>query len=972
MILPASKEEGKSIKKRYAVFNDDGSLAELKGFEMKRRGELKLIKVFQAEVFEKFLDGGTLAECYGAVGAVANRWLDMLDTQAEVFEKFLDGGTLAECYGAVGAVANMWLDMLDTQGSDLTDEELIEHISEATTMSKGLEEYEGRKSCPITCAKRLGQFLGDDRIKDKGLNCKYVISKRPEQLPTSERAIPVLIFSAEPAVARSFLRKWCGGDVGNGTSRNEVPDVRDIVDWGYYRERLSGSIQKIITIPAAMQQIANPVPRVKHPDWLRKKLAALSDKCQQQKLDQFLVKGAPPKAPHADEEEGGALDAAEVDSDGGCVMDAPAAADVDMEDLFVSKGTKALGEGVVMARSRTKSARVASPAGAAAAAADGDKENTAANANQYLGQILIVMVVVRRGLLVVLVMARSQIKSARVASPTGGAAAAAEGDKESTAANANQQQVAEAREPAGPKPDLKDDYKGWVKFQKSRWRATRQDKKRRRAEAVDKEKRDRRAGIVDDPNAGQGRGASARADVGAMFRKQLLQLAPSLTPGRLKMWFLAEGRTHSVHVVVPRTLYVDSELPPDHPDAAGLGTRVVMPEPEYLDSNSTLSARFSAPHMVMPEPEYLDSTSTLSARFSAPHVKAVYEERMPLQLSAALQLGCVVNVAPNSQSKSLASDFSIRDFQMKTSTECGFLDQGDNLDGLGPLRYISLYASSDASAQRSVMCCLMPAAGQALLVVVQPSAMASKDVTPGLLERGWKEALGVVEGQSHNSQAQLDSLQKVTFNVEYCRDNLEAARLVQRQLQVFREAQRCPLIIVAQTPHSSSRLQTAIPVLGEFPCVDIPPHADDQRYPTLQWQARAARRAMHRIAHSAGWIRERVELTKWPLLMSCLLDAYETPTSCFGSRTRHSQISIYRNQISQTLFPMFVDLEDNRSPEVLAPGAYRSISVELKLHHLAVCAVQQASTLGELEGSYSIESSPLGASFKVLKGMVAA
>ena len=44
MILPASKEEGKLIKKRYAVFNEDGTLAELKGFELKRRGELKLIK----------------------------------------------------------------------------------------------------------------------------------------------------------------------------------------------------------------------------------------------------------------------------------------------------------------------------------------------------------------------------------------------------------------------------------------------------------------------------------------------------------------------------------------------------------------------------------------------------------------------------------------------------------------------------------------------------------------------------------------------------------------------------------------------------------------------------------------------------------------------------------------------------------------------------------------------------------------
>ncbi|TYG79885.1 hypothetical protein ES288_D02G173100v1 [Gossypium darwinii] len=39
MIIPASKEEGILIKKRYVVFNDDGTLAELKGFEIKRRGE---------------------------------------------------------------------------------------------------------------------------------------------------------------------------------------------------------------------------------------------------------------------------------------------------------------------------------------------------------------------------------------------------------------------------------------------------------------------------------------------------------------------------------------------------------------------------------------------------------------------------------------------------------------------------------------------------------------------------------------------------------------------------------------------------------------------------------------------------------------------------------------------------------------------------------------------------------------------
>lgn len=46
MIIPAAKEEGKLLKKRYAVYNPNGSIAELKGFELKRRGELKIIKIF--------------------------------------------------------------------------------------------------------------------------------------------------------------------------------------------------------------------------------------------------------------------------------------------------------------------------------------------------------------------------------------------------------------------------------------------------------------------------------------------------------------------------------------------------------------------------------------------------------------------------------------------------------------------------------------------------------------------------------------------------------------------------------------------------------------------------------------------------------------------------------------------------------------------------------------------------------------
>ncbi|KAJ7642294.1 hypothetical protein B0H17DRAFT_960164 [Mycena rosella] len=248
MILPSSKEEDKLLKKRYAVFNDDGSLAELKGFEVKRRGELQLIKIFQSQIFEKFLLGTTTEECYAAVAQVADQWLDVLFSHA------------------------------DTLG----DDELVELIAENRSMSRTLAEYGGQKSTSISTAKRLAEFLGDQMVKDKGLACKFIISARPIGAPVTERAVPVAIFSAEESVKRTYLRKWLKD---NSLTNFEL---RSILDWQYYIERLGSVIQKLITIPAAMQKVANPVPRVRHPDWLHRRVAGAVDKFKQNKVTDFF------------------------------------------------------------------------------------------------------------------------------------------------------------------------------------------------------------------------------------------------------------------------------------------------------------------------------------------------------------------------------------------------------------------------------------------------------------------------------------------------------------------------------------------------------------------------------------------------------------------------------------------------------------------------------------------------------------
>ena len=180
------------------MFEFDGSLAELKGFELKRRGELKIIKIFQQQVFHYFLNG------------------DSLDT----------------CYQSVGDVANYWLDILFTQGEDLEDDELMELISENKSMSKTLEEYGNQKSTSISTARRLAELLGQDMVKDKGLNCKMVIAAKPEGAPVTERAIPVAVFQMEEAVQRYYLRRWC-----KDPSMTDF-DIRGIVDWQYYITRL--------------------------------------------------------------------------------------------------------------------------------------------------------------------------------------------------------------------------------------------------------------------------------------------------------------------------------------------------------------------------------------------------------------------------------------------------------------------------------------------------------------------------------------------------------------------------------------------------------------------------------------------------------------------------------------------------------------------------------------------------------------
>ena len=81
--------------------------------------------------------------------------------------------------------------------------ELFKLISENKSMSKAISQYESQKSTSLSTAKKLG----DQMAKDAGITCRFIISKKPDGAPVTERAIPIAIFESEPSVRQHYLRR---------------------------------------------------------------------------------------------------------------------------------------------------------------------------------------------------------------------------------------------------------------------------------------------------------------------------------------------------------------------------------------------------------------------------------------------------------------------------------------------------------------------------------------------------------------------------------------------------------------------------------------------------------------------------------------------------------------------------------------------------------------------------------------------
>eukprot|EP00892_Ulva_mutabilis_P006158 jgi/Ulvmu1/3914/UM018_0137.1 len=892
MVLPASKEEGKLIKKRYAVFNFDGSLAELKGFEIKRRGELKLIKAFQAEVFDHFLQGTGLDGCYDAVASVADRWLDLLDTR----------------------------------GMDLKDAELIEYLSESCVMSKSVDDYGERKSSAITTARRLAAFLGDDRLKDKGLVCNYLIAQKPLDAPTSERAIPVIIFSAEAAVARAFLRRWTGDSpAGDATT---VPDVREFIDWAYYRERISSAIQKIITIPAAYQSIANPVPRVPHPDWLLKRLSAASDARKQRRISSMFAVRAPKRVGSG--------------SGGG---------EVDMEDVGTLK------QAAPAARAQTKKRRMLKnlvdsddedAEGAAGDEAAADESAQAGDDTDALEDDM------------------------DLEDPD----AADDDDDDVDVENVPDNQgdtpgnAATATKKAGG-PTMRRDYRGWIKARKPAWRA-------RRA-ALKAQGRVPGDGA---PAALAGLGGGVQKQVEAIMHAtwHIIQVEPGSVPGQLDVWALIDTAMHKMVVEVPRKVYVDIAA-----ESAALlaGARRV---------DRTLPDGSKPAHLLeleLPEEELLNEAQTIAHTLAAPQIRGCYESRVPAALSALAQLSCAARVTdrhlPAPPRVWSLSHLSRHQAAVKSYLSGSRSDaDGDTL--LGLVRVIVLVemvperSVTGRAPGRGVWALLLPQSKKVVVVVAMKDVVAPRELFSSVAEDMWDEV--VAEAATMVEQPPLGDTSEYRVEVAYVRDEAEARARLASDVAALRAGTRGPMlaIVEAAAAAAAARLRRSVPALRAMPCYAAAAPAPAAMFAAgADWQQDAPRAALLRAALAPAWLAARAPLARYTGVPLCNLGRSAHATAMDIAFARALRDSSHLLWAEDPALPDVVpaqqraDEADIPGPDPISinnQGAHRCVCVELQPQFLLLCAVLQSAELAEAEGALASHSQA-GRTLAVLRSMLA-
>ncbi|KAL9036101.1 MAG: hypothetical protein Q9214_006288, partial [Letrouitia sp. 1 TL-2023] len=706
-------------------------------------------------------------------------------------------------------------------------------------MSKPLEEYGAQKSTSITTAKRLAEFLGAQMVRDKGLNCKYIISSSTKNAPVTERAIPVAIFSASEQIKRYFIRKW---------TREDPSDMnpRALIDWDYYLERLGSVVQKLITIPAALQKIQNPVPRVRHPEWLQRRINIKDDRFKQTKMTDLFDKQP--------------LSEASANTLNHRLP-------TDLEDFDGSRVAKAKASQSHRLVQKRKSIEPA----------------TQLNIDPYA-----------------------------------------------------------SLPPKMPLPT--EDYKGFLRYQKQKWKIQKQQRIHRRQLFGE------RANVTPDALGG-----FFRNQMAILFTNtwQVLELRESEVLGEIRAYVLIDTKVHSITVKVPRQLFLNvkgNDLP-DVDIAECVAERV-----HHTLPNGHPSAHLF--RLVMPEEVYVRESQKISMLLDHPSIEGVYETQLPLHMRAVLELGSLCTVDESQKGvlgKALEHGFGLSTLK-RTSARQPYLMANE-------MAFIYLYHLIASDLQIFVV--FSTVRNEARIIIQSKS----------------KDASGLPHAEKMYSEFRAQRHDEIGGNqrhslIEYQDQMLFKSKQVTTQRKAYLELgdimkklqadESKPTILVIQSARRRLLMQT-VPSLHDFPILSLPVESSDSNLPSLNWQPFVAKLVIKRYLALESWISHLIELARYGDIPLCNLEKSDPGfliDIAYARRLQKSDVVLWWSGSPQPDHAGYEKddiqgpVEKIDVPVVNNPGTYSSVCIEVHVQNLAINTVLTSSLVNDLDGTDPINFTP--------------
>lgn len=257
-------------KKRYTAYEreryDPSSqkIAEVKGMDRKRKGELPLLKNIEHIVDKSYREGMTYNEVYGNCIKPIEMLVNQINSKtlppSMIFES-RDVKDVSSAKKAYAVVRGLELKgVYDPSVTPMCYKLMKEAIKDKKAL-RSLKKVMGSKVKSINNRQATGCM----RMIDLGINVedgetvRWIMSRYPKAVDAkSPRVIPTILFDADNNAFRKYLKRWIGYDVRDGMSKEEV--MVDILDWDYYLERLAKKVFNIVINPYEHQKdyVKNP------------------------------------------------------------------------------------------------------------------------------------------------------------------------------------------------------------------------------------------------------------------------------------------------------------------------------------------------------------------------------------------------------------------------------------------------------------------------------------------------------------------------------------------------------------------------------------------------------------------------------------------------------------------------------------------------------------------------------------------